>query len=53
MAILDRKSWKTYAAILVIGGIAGSPAVIQTSDGKVHITYTWKREKIKHVVIEL
>jgi predicted neuraminidase len=28
------------------------PAIIQTSDGLVHVTYTWKRERIKHVVID-
>ena len=28
------------------------PAVIQTADGLVHTTYTWKRKKVRHVVID-
>lgn len=28
------------------------PFVIQSNDGLVHITYTWKRKKVKHVMID-
>jgi predicted neuraminidase len=28
------------------------PAIIQSGDGKVHITYTWNRKLIRHVVVD-
>lgn len=46
---------RTWEAALVLEQTAGEysyPAVIQTSDGLVHITYTWRRERIKHVVFD-
>jgi predicted neuraminidase len=51
----DGKSWQ---AALVLEDDANAPngfaypAVIQTSDGLVHVTYTWERKRIKHVVID-
>jgi predicted neuraminidase len=51
----DGRSWQ---AALVLEDEAGNhpgfsyPAVIQTADGLVHITYTWKRIRVRHVVID-
>jgi predicted neuraminidase len=48
----DGKKW--YAAFVLENqqGEYSYPAVIQTSDGWVHVTYTWKRKRIKHVVLD-
>ncbi len=51
----DGKNW---LAALVLEDMPDAPngfaypAVIQTRDGLVHITYTWERKRIKHVVID-
>lgn len=50
----DGKTWK--AALVLEPGPPEAeysyPAVIQTSDGLVHITYTWNRKKVKHIVVD-
>ncbi len=29
------------------------PSVIQSKDGLVHIVYTWRRERVKHIILDL
>ena len=45
----------TWEAALVLESEPGEysyPAVIQAADGKVHVTYTWQRQRVRHVVID-
>lgn len=48
----DGKEWKEALVLENDPGEYSYPAIIETSDGKVHATYTWKRERIRHVVID-
>ncbi len=46
---------KNWQAALVLENSPGEysyPAVIQSRDGHVHITYTWRRERIRHVELD-
>lgn len=48
----DAKTWNAALVLESDPGEYSYPAIIQTRDGLVHITYTWKRKKAKHVVID-
>lgn len=50
----DGVSWRSVLTLesQPIGNGYAYPAVIQTKDGLVHITYTWDRKRIKHVVVD-
>ena len=48
----DGRVWTPMIALETEAGEYSYPAVIQTSDGLIHVTYTWKRLRIKHVVID-
>ncbi len=48
----DGKSWHAALVLENEKGEYSYPAIIQTGDGLVHITYTWKRKRIKHVVVD-
>ena len=48
----DGKSWQAALELETEPGEYSYPAVICADDGTVHITYTWKRKKIKYVALD-
>ncbi|MEZ5385014.1 MAG: sialidase family protein [Prosthecobacter sp.] len=48
----DAKAWNAALVLESEPGEYSYPAIIQTKDGLVHITYTWMRKKVKHVVVD-
>jgi len=48
----DGKVWEAAAVLEDEAGEFSYPAVIQSADGLAHITYTWKRKRVKHVVLD-
>jgi predicted neuraminidase len=48
----DGETWKDAIVLEDQPGEYSYPAIIQTRDGRVHVTYTWKRERIRHAVID-
>ena len=48
----DGRAWRRAALLEDSPGEYSYPAVVQSKDGLVHVTYTWKRQRIQHVVLD-
>jgi predicted neuraminidase len=47
----DGSAWRRAVVLEDSPGEYSYPAAIQARDGHVHVTYTWRRQRIKHVVL--
>ena len=48
----DGRQWRNVLALESEPGEYSYPAVIQSRDGLLHITYTWKRTRVRHAVVD-
>jgi predicted neuraminidase len=47
----DCETWEVFRDLETDPGECSYPTLIQDNEGNIHITYTYKRERIKHVVV--
>ncbi|TWU07907.1 exo-alpha-sialidase [Stieleria varia] len=49
----DGQTWQRVGVLEQEQGAEFSyPAIVQSDDGLIHATYTWKRQRVKHVVLD-
>jgi len=48
----EGRTWGAVAHLETGDGEYSYPAVIQTPDGLIHVAYTWRRQTIRHVVLD-
>jgi predicted neuraminidase len=48
----DGAAWEGALVLEREPGEYSYPAVVQGADGRVHVTYTWRRQRIRHAVID-
>jgi predicted neuraminidase len=48
----DGKKWLASLVLENEPGEYSYPAVIQGKDGRIHISYTWQRKKVRYVVLD-
>jgi predicted neuraminidase len=49
----DGRSWRDVATLDDGQGELSYPAVVQAPDGLLHVTWTWRRRRIRHAVVAL
>ncbi len=49
----DGRSWQAVAELeSAETGEFSYPSMIQARDGLVHITYTWNRQRVRHMILD-
>ncbi len=49
----DGQHWEEVAVLESEPGEYSYPAIVEGHNGDLHITYTWKRDRVKHVMVDL